>query len=126
MKPMRQFHLGMQIDRRRQVLVQKIDGLRPDVLGQRVARRLHGQISWIRHWRRAMPAPRARAPPARTDVHASRRAFVDARLGNYSHKQSLMDSRRRSAPRMAINKTRDARQPPEHRPAEWVGKCCVN
>jgi hypothetical protein len=42
---MRLFQLGMQIDRRRQMLVQQFDGLGPDILGQRIVCRLHVLIS---------------------------------------------------------------------------------
>ena len=45
--PMRLFHPGMQIDRSGQVLVEKLDGLRPNVLGQCVVCRLHGGLSPI-------------------------------------------------------------------------------
>jgi hypothetical protein len=41
------FHLRVQIDRRCQMLIQKLDGLSADVLGERVPGRLHGRTSKI-------------------------------------------------------------------------------
>jgi hypothetical protein len=100
--PVRLFHLGVQINRRRQVLVQKFDGLRPDVLGQCVVSRLHGEIStpWpgqtpTPKWRRgrraglrcARSGPRVDQKLANPDH--SRREIADGRLGIYSDPPAL-------------------------------------
>jgi len=54
--PMGLFQLCVQINRRRQVFVQKLDGLRPDILGQGIACGLHGWISRSCRRQQAMSA----------------------------------------------------------------------
>jgi hypothetical protein len=66
------FHLGMEVNRRRQMLVQQLDGLNPDFLWEGVVGMLHGAL-------RFEPSPTLEVQPVRW-LDSETTQFVDGSI----------------------------------------------